>query len=63
MCEELDLLSATIIYSNSSDLGDTCKAALNLPERLTLYGKRSAIVKFGENIDILSIQIDEIILY
>ena len=67
MWKELELPSATMIYQDLSVLQDTYEDAVNLTElkteRFTLYGEKQDMIEFLENIDIISIQIDEITLY
>ena len=67
MWKELSLPSTTVIYGDLSVLQDTYEDALYLTElkteRFTLYGDKKDIIEFLENVDIISIQIDEITLY
>lgn len=67
MWQELELPSTTLIYQDLSVLQDTYEDALKLTElkteRFTLGGEKNDIIEFLKNIDVISIQVDEVTLY
>ena len=64
---ELELPSTTMIYVGGRVLEDTYEDALQLTElkteRFTIYGEKNDIIAYLENLDLVSIHVDEITLY